>query len=226
VASASIAARCCKIAIRLGLVDEARRWLAHIESDSWRVETRLRKLECQAELDLRSGDLLTLRETLKRMDEAADGTQSVARHLSRAELATCMLLLDESLGDPERPAHPVHLRLADLTQSDAAYPLMLDHRLRGFLQYRLASLRYAAGIPPEVDYFGLPSTSSPGAFAPRLPAELPVRLAGTREAWEEAAANGRRIDEVLESDRRHTELANLKASIDRIAAAHQQEPSG
>lgn len=216
----ALAARCAHSAIRLKRFEDADRWISLVESDYWFIDAAMRKVELEAELDLGRKNPGSLRSFPFRMSEAADGVQEPNRRLRMAALgiAACCFAVVEV--DPESPQHPAQLLLNELSDLNFSPPGMIERYDRGMLEFRLASLRYAVGMPPDVDFFGLPSGIGPARFAARLPSEITPRHSRALSAWRAAEASGRQIDEAYESNRYSLELLNLRMAIDQIGAMY------
>lgn len=131
--------------------------------------------------------------------------------------ARLLLLIDR--GDPAAALHPARSPLRH--RASGRRPVNTIHRRRLFLtDYRLAELRYAAGLPACDDHWH----RHPSSIAAPLPCplgreEVARRLDKARRAVHRAAAYARWLDGCWETDFRQSEVAARGARIEAIAAA-------
>jgi hypothetical protein len=135
------------------------------------------------------------------------------------------LLLDPHGHDPAQRTHPARHRVATLLrQRTQNVFLMYDRRLL-LLDYHLATLRYAAGLPPVEDLW----TRAPPEVMPdvtlRLPAEIAPRAARVRRALAGAQAQAAWLDERFECHWRQDEVATRRARLEAILQSVQGDNS-
>jgi len=130
-------------------------------------------------------------------------------------------LLDPDNGDPCASTHPARV---EFCRRPSAGSLSVTERYghaTAVLDYRLAALRYATGLPPMDDYWPAPIGSSapppsPIVVQPRYDTvEVRRRLAKARHAANKAMRAAKTLDDMLECDWR--QLA-VKGRIERIEA--------
>jgi tetratricopeptide (TPR) repeat protein len=218
--SYTFASRCALMAIRLDRMNEAERWISRIHSDFWQHDARLHRLAAQMQLGLRARDPLAVRRALTDLDEAMSGVQRPRYVATIIDLAVSGLCLDLEHGDPQKPTHPASRRLADFPRREFQFLKGRESWTRAVLTHRLASLRYASGMPPDEDFFGRPPQVLSAHFETAIPDEIPARTTAARVASDEAMAVAHQLDGQFKSDWRQVEVANLGQRIENIAAIH------
>lgn len=209
------AAVCC---IELGRFAECREWLAeaaaastsaefvqHVAERLARIETCLALAECQR-CDV-------IESTLRRYIDRAMGMQSTRREDRVRELVARVHLLNPQKGDPAKSLHPSYMELCRLPRCrQSVHLLYRAHRVH--LDYRIACLRYAVGVPPVDDlYYNRPQGSPE-----RSPTDgAPLRLRRARASLRSTLRWARHLDELIECDWRQREIEARRERIDELA---------
>jgi hypothetical protein len=159
------------------------------------------------------GQLIPL---LRSLQEQASILQLRAASDAVRELTTYIHLLDTNAGNPADSHHPARQELrrrpANLEDVDSrfdAHLLLLD--------YRLACLRYAAGIAPVDDLYYTRPQQTPAAVVPSDPVQFAMALRKVRAAIRWAMQHAERLDGMLECDWRQREVAKRVERVEEIA---------
>jgi hypothetical protein len=209
----------CLLTLRCGDGDAAARWAGILENTETNYSgSRIWYLLAVAHLALwrdRRDELTTLR---RRLADLADGADDPAALAELAEMqARLLLLIDRD--DPADPLHPARGLLRRRAAGRRNVYTVYERRLL-LLDYRLAELRFAAGIAPCDDYWHRhPSPVAAPLPCPLGRAEALRRADKARRALHRAAVYARWLDGCWESDFRQAEVAARAARINDIAAA-------
>jgi len=131
--------------------------------------------------------------------------------------------------DPAHPLHPARAELRRRQPDRYNVHRRFEARLL-FLDYRLACLRFAAGLPPRDDkYHRHPDdldairadkrSASADQPARTIAPDLPTRLHQARTAADRAMAYAKRLDTPLQCDWRQAEVSSRRDRIEAIATA-------
>jgi hypothetical protein len=204
---ASLAARCC---LRLGDLAACRDWSAALDNDeedtivafSRRNSAHISLILAVAEGQSYPVLLSRLRTFVDRVDDA-----------SARDFVVWVHLLDPHAGDPAADAHPAYAEIRrplGLRQSvDGRYGAHLLH-----LDYRLACLRYAAGVPAVDDFYYQQPQQVPARPAVADREQIRRRLHKARTAARSAMRYAHHLDTLLECGFRQAEV---RARGERIA---------
>jgi hypothetical protein len=127
-------------------------------------------------------------------------------------------LLDPNADDPAADFHPsrAELRQPPKNRQDvhSRYHAHLIH-----LDYRLACLRHAAGVPAVDDYYYYQSQQVPTRLTPADPDEFQRRLQKVRVAAKSTLRYACHLDTLLECDYRQREVQARSERLEEIARA-------
>jgi hypothetical protein len=101
-------------------------------------------------LALWDGDITQIKLRAKDLENASAGMQDLWIRANNTEVQVRSLLLDQSLDDPENKFHPARTRIREFRFKRQDIDAVYQWRLLK-ADYRLASVRYAAGMLPVVD---------------------------------------------------------------------------
>lgn len=206
---AYIAADCC---LRLGDFTSCREWTAALDQcDRGAVETRSRSAALTLWLAVAEAQSVPVLLRYLRTYLDRERGPGVREAMSRVHL------LDSSAGDPAADVHPTYGELRhplearqDVHSRYAAHLLHLD--------YRLACLRYAAGVPAVDDlYYRWPQQVPTDPIAVADLSQLRHRLHKASIAARCVLRYARRLDMLLECDYRQNEVRARWARIAEIA---------
>ena len=215
-----------KTSLRLGCLPACRDWIEAQGRAAKADRANQKILHTQRRLDLALAegapqpDLTAL---LRRLTDQTLPTQLPRRAAELREYTVRVRLRDPALGDPADPLHPARGELRRRQPHRHHVHLRWEARLL-FLDYRLACLRHAAGLPPLDDRFyrqpddltrvRRADKRSASAIAP----DLAARLHKARTAADWAMAYARKLDGWLQCDWREQEVAGRRGRIEVIAA--------
>jgi hypothetical protein len=219
-----LASRAALAALHLDRLADARLWIDKIESSNWPLNAQIHRAARRLQVALQLRDIAASRDALLALDSVLTGVQRALYAAQVCFMAVSALCLDPAHGDPGGGHHPAERRIQDFPAgerktSDGQWSWSL-----AVLAWRLAALRYAAGLPTDEDYWSRPPHEQATLYAPRLPAELISRLAAARAACYEAAEVAGRLDQGFECSLRQREVNNTLQRIEDIAASHGLEP--
>jgi hypothetical protein len=127
-----------------------------------------------------------------------------------------VLLLDPDGGDPANRTHPVRQSLARRFGSRWSIDNICARRML-LLDYRLAVLRYAAGITPVDDHYYSQRQALPVRLQPVVAEnDLAERVRKARAAADWALASARKLDSALECDYRQRKVEARRERIEEI----------
>jgi len=214
---ARVAALC---ALRIGETTVCKDWLkAMADCDrEWEVNA-IYRAEVEVRLALYEGkpacELIGL---LRSLEDRSIAAQDAEVKDNLRELAVRVHCLDSGSGDPATRRHPARQelrhRVADWHSVSAKY----DARLL-FLDYRLACLRDAAGIPPVEDFYYTHPQFVPAHLTPSRVSVLSERLRRARVAAQRALRFGAGLDAMLGCDWRQREVRSRIERIEQIGDA-------
>ena len=134
------------------------------------------------------------------------------------ELTARVNLLDRAAGDPAARHHPARQELRRRSVARHDVSLRYSARLM-YLDYRLASLRYAAGVQPVDDFYHNHPETSTARLTPSDPVLFAERLGKARTATRWALTYAEKVDALLQCDWRKREVHARTNRIDEIAYA-------
>ncbi|MGW3032000.1 hypothetical protein ACWDCB_12325 [Streptomyces sp. NPDC001178] len=216
--AAVIASWAADAALRLARREEAQRWTELCALHARRVWERNHVAARHVNLALFDNDAPAARAASRALDAIMSRQRPVYRDVATLE-AVHALLLDPGQEDPAEPAHLTRLMLGRHADEGA---LSFDVRyrwLRTRVCLELASLRYAAGIPPRDDIYYRQPDAMPTPDRIRLPDEMEKRLSVLHEACDIALAHAREADTRFGCSWREHEIADLRARGEHIVHA-------
>jgi hypothetical protein len=150
-------------------------------------------------------------------------TQIQARWASEAvtEMNVRVLLVDPTLGDPAAN----HPSLNELIRKPNGLILQsIFNRALMVLDYRLACLRWGAGLPPSEEEWAVKDPPAPKRLCPRDPQTLHIRLHKARTALKLVYRRAEALDTAFECDWRQAEVRKRERRIEQIAKAATASP--
>jgi hypothetical protein len=210
-----VAADCC---LELGQLSACKDWIAALDQCLDSVTTRW-SAEITLRLALAEGrPFATLLSHLRTYTNRATGLQRADVADKLARLIARIHLLDPHAGDPAADFHPSRAELrrppSDRQCVHGRYDAHLLH-----LDYRLASLRHAAGIPAVDDLYYYQPQQAPVRLTPVDPDQFQGRLHRARAAAKSTLRYARHLDTLLECDYRQREVQARSERIEEIARA-------
>jgi hypothetical protein len=175
----------------------------------------------QAELSIRlalasNGQISDITRSLRVLMDRSTGSQDVEVANEVRGLTMRVNLLDQNNGDPAAPHHPsrqeLKRRLApafSVANRYGAHLLLLD--------YRLACLRFVAGVSPVDDLYYNQDQEIPVSVPAVDAAEFASRLRKARKTAQWTLRYAQKLDTMLECDWREKELLTRIERIEQIA---------
>jgi hypothetical protein len=212
---ALMAALCC---LRLGLFPACQDWIASMAGyDQEWAENAIWQAELSIRLALASnGQISDITRSLRVLMDRSTGSQDVEVANEVRGLTMRVNLLDQNNGDPAAPHHPsrqeLKRRLApafSVANRYGAHLLLLD--------YRLACLRFVAGVSPVDDLYYNQDQEIPVSVPAVDAAEFASRLRKARKTAQWTLRYAQKLDTMLECDWREKELLTRIERIEQIA---------
>lgn len=203
-------------ALRLSRQEEARSWLQHLAAtDQGRFEEARQHLRAlRILLALFDGDRSAIAESLEA--GASWPGFDLRGHLFRRAASF------DPLDDPADKSHPAR-KLAQFERKQDVHERYVN--LLALTDYRLACLRFTAGLPAVDDLYYQQPDVIPSKLTVADPAKLECQLRHFRFSWHLLRRHARRIDALLECDWRSREVASRWDRAEAIAAAVSAKPT-
>lgn len=198
---------------------ECREW--HAALNRWKGSATADRYIAELELRLALAEgqpLAKLRELLRiYIDRASDVQRDDTADILRDAIVS-VYLLDLDAGDPAGESHPSRAEFRRLPMMRQNVHIRYDWRLR-CLNYRLACLRFSAGVPPtEDDYYRNPQRV-PVSLTAAQRAACQQRLCKARIAVKTALRYALHLDNLLECNCRQLAVQGRSERIEEIARA-------
>lgn len=203
----------------VGKFTECREW--HAALRQWKGSASADRYIAESELCLALAEgqpLATLRELLRiYIDRASDVQRDDTADILRNAIVR-VHLLDLDAGDPAGESHPSRAEFRSVPMMRQDVHRRYDRHLR-CLDYRLACLRFSAGVPPAEDAYYRNPQRVPVSLTAAQPEEFRQRLRKARLAVKTTLRYALHLDNLLECNWRQVEIQARSERIKEIARA-------
>ncbi len=207
------------ICTELGRFSDSREWLAALKR--WKGSATVERYIADAGLDLALAEgqsPVMLRELLRiYMDRASEVQRDDTADIL-SESIVRVHLLDLDAGDPAGESHPSRAEFLRLPKMRQDVHNLFSRHLR-YLDYRLACLRFAAGVPPVDDCFYRSPQRVPASLIPAHCEEFQSRLRKARTVAKATLRYALHLDNLLACNCRQLEVQARSERIEEIARA-------
>jgi hypothetical protein len=213
-----IAEYAVRIHLAAGREQEARQWSLRLkETERYFSESRVAALEAQARLALWDCDRAALDCISRQLQHEAEGLQRPLWEGRALRIRIRASLLNPDLGDPMDLAHPARRLLRERPRGGVTREERFQQRLL-LLDYRLACLRYAAGLLPQETLYGWRVKGDMMRHRPAVDeCEFSQRLGKVTHAVKSARVRARSLDDNFDCHWREREVQRRHQVVEALA---------
>jgi len=206
--------------LQLARSAEARIWLKHLKSRFYPHDAKISHALSRLYIAMHDNDVQECRGAILALDDAMGGVESQFGSTVQINAAVAGLVLDEDFGDPMSPSHPGAIRLNEFSNKNPDDPYQAEMLHETIIFWKIACLRYAAGMAPVEDYYYRKSQELQSPDAARLPTQIPARVSGARESCDDALQIAILLDTAYRCTFRQAIIRSMRARVDEIAAVY------
>ena len=213
-----IAEYAVRIHLAAGRDHEARQWALRLdETERHFSESRVASLEAHARLALWDNDLVALDRISRQLADETAGLQRPLWEGRALRIRIRASLLKPDLGDPMDLAHPARQLLRVRLRGGITREELFQRRLL-LLDYRLACLRYAAGLLPKETLYGRSSEADITCRGSKLDVrEFTLRLGKVTQALRTVRIRARSLDASFDCAWRTREVQRRHQAVEALA---------